>query len=52
MPPQKTALGGEIYIHGGGIEKDWTKGCVALRNEEMKEIFDAIPVGAKVKILP
>jgi hypothetical protein len=23
-----------------------------LRNEEMKEIFDAIPTGAKVKILP
>jgi murein L,D-transpeptidase YafK len=30
MPPQKTALGGEIYIHGGGIESDWTWGCVAL----------------------
>ena len=52
MPPQKTALGGEIYIHGGGTEDDWTDGCVALRNEEMKEIFDAIPVGAKVIILP
>ena len=52
MPPQKTALGGEIYIHGGGTEKDWTEGCVALGNEEIKEIFDAIPVGAKVKISP
>jgi murein L,D-transpeptidase YafK len=52
MPPQKTALGGEIYIHGGGIESDWTEGCVALPDEEMKEIFDAIPTGAKVKILP
>lgn len=52
MPPQKTALGGEIYIHGGGTENDWTDGCVALRNEEIKEIFDAIPTGAKVKILP
>lgn len=52
MPPQKTALGGEIYIHGGGIETDWTQGCVALENEEIKEIFDAIPIGTKVKILP
>jgi len=53
MPPQKTALGGEIYIHGGGAtENDWTEGCVALRNEQMKEIFDVIPIGAKVKILP
>ncbi len=52
MPPQKTALGGEIYIHGGGTEIDWTQGCVALLNEEIKEIFEAIPIGAKVKILP
>ena len=52
MPPQKTRLGGEIYIHGGGTENDWTEGCVALENKEMKEIFDQIPVGAKVKILP
>jgi murein L,D-transpeptidase YafK len=53
MPPQKTRLGGEIYIHGGGAaEDDWTAGCVALRDEEIIEIFDAIPVGASVKILP
>jgi murein L,D-transpeptidase YafK len=51
-PPQKTALGGEIYIHGGGIESDWTRGCVALKNEEIREIFDAIPKGAKVTIKP
>ncbi len=52
MPPQKTRLGGEIYIHGGGIITDWTDGCVALRNEEMQELFDAIPVGTAVTILP
>jgi len=52
MPPQNTRLGGEIYIHGGGTEKDWTWGCVALKNEEMKELFDAVPVGAKVTVLP
>jgi lipoprotein-anchoring transpeptidase ErfK/SrfK len=52
MPPQNTALGGEIYIHGGGTLSDWTGGCVALRDEEMKEIFDSIPVGAKVEIVP
>lgn len=50
MPPQKTALGGEIYIHGGGIQNDWTEGCVALRNEEIQEIYEAIPVGAEVQI--
>lgn len=52
MPPQKTRLGGEIYIHGGGARGDWTWGCMALDNGEMKEIFDAVPVGATVKIEP
>ncbi len=52
MPPQDTKLGGEIYIHGGGTEKDWTQGCLALKDEEMKELFEAIPVGAKITILP
>ena len=52
MPPQKTKLGGEIYIHGGGCQKDWTAGCVALENEKMKELFDAIEVGTPVFIVP
>lgn len=52
MPPQKTRLGGEIYIHGSGASRDWTWGCVALEDEEMKEIFDAVPFGASVSILP
>lgn len=52
MPLQNTKLGGEIYIHGGGTITDWTEGCVALRNEEMREIFDAIPVGTSVRIEP
>lgn len=52
MPPQKTALGGEIYIHGGGRDSDWTWGCVALPNEEIRELFEALPVGTKVVIKP
>ncbi len=52
MPPQNTKLGGEIYIHGGGTLTDWTAGCVALKNEEMKELFDAIPLGTAVQIMP
>jgi len=51
MPPQKTRLGGEIYIHGGGTARDWTDGCVALNDDEMTELFAAIPVGTKVTIL-
>ena len=52
MPLQNTALGGEIYIHGGGSANDWTWGCVALENDEIKELFDAIAVGTPVKIEP
>ena len=52
MPPQKTKLGGEIYLHGGGTIADWTDGCIALRNEEMQELFDAVSVGTSVAILP
>lgn len=52
MPPQKTALGGEIYIHGGGTATDWTDGCIALGNEEMSELFAAIPIGTPVTIKP
>ncbi|HXH68904.1 MAG TPA: L,D-transpeptidase family protein [Pyrinomonadaceae bacterium] len=52
MPLQNTKLGGEIYIHGSGASEDWTWGCIALENEEIKEIFDVIPVGTRVKIEP
>jgi L,D-peptidoglycan transpeptidase YkuD (ErfK/YbiS/YcfS/YnhG family) len=49
-PPQNTALGGDIYIHGNGASSDWTWGCVALENAEMKELFDAVTVGTQVMI--
>lgn len=52
MPLQKTKLGGEIYIHGGGRKSDWTDGCVALTDEEITELFNAIPVGTEVEIKP
>lgn len=52
MPPQKTELGGEIYIHGGGNAKDWTWGCIALDDAEMGEIFEAVPQKARITILP
>jgi murein L,D-transpeptidase YafK len=52
MPPQKTKLGGEIYIHGGGTASDWTWGCPALNNDDIEELFALIPVGTNVTILP
>ena len=51
-PPQNTALGGDIYIHGNGASSDWTWGCVALENEDIRELFDAVPVGTTVTIKP
>jgi murein L,D-transpeptidase YafK len=51
-PPQYTKLGGLIYIHGNGSSKDWTWGCMALENNEMKELYDAVTVGTPVTIKP
>ena len=51
-PPQYTKLGGLIYIHGHGAKGDWTLGCVALENEDMKELYDAVSVGTPVTIKP
>ncbi len=51
-PPQYTKLGGLIYIHGHGAKSDWTWGCVALENEDIKELYDAVSVGAPVTIKP
>lgn len=50
MPPQYTPLGGLIYIHGNGAGSDWTWGCVALEDEDIKELFDAVPLGTIVRI--
>jgi murein L,D-transpeptidase YafK len=75
-PPQHTRLGGEIYIHGRGLDagdgaidaggraiggaldfgasvapvKDWTRGCIALGNADMQELYDLIAVGTAVSI--
>ena len=51
-PPQSTALGGDIMIHGGGVGANWTLGCVALRNEDIDELFATLPLRAKVTVRP
>ncbi len=51
-PPQNTKLGGDIFIHGGGTGSDWTLGCVALANEDIRELFETVPVKTKVRIEP
>jgi murein L,D-transpeptidase YafK len=42
-PPQNTRLGGEILVHGGGGEVDWTLGCVALDNGELDTLREQLP---------
>ena len=51
-PPWNTALGGELFIHGHGSGSDWTWGCVALDNEDIKELYSLITVGTPVRIHP
>lgn len=50
IPPWDTPLGGEIFIHGGGETWDWTYGCVALRNQDIEELFRVVSIGTEVVI--
>jgi murein L,D-transpeptidase YafK len=54
--------GGLIMIHGqkNGFawlahvtqQRNWTDGCIAVTNEQMDEIWEAVTVGTPVEILP
>jgi murein L,D-transpeptidase YafK len=49
-PPWNTPLGGEIYIHGEGTERNWTLGCVKVRNADIERLFAVVPLGTPVDI--
>lgn len=59
---QGVSPGGDIMIHGlpkafasvGALhrQQDWTEGCVAVTNEEIEEIWRAVPNGARILIRP
>ena len=51
-PPWGTSLGGEIYLHEGDVQTDWTQGCVALTPEDMAQIFALRNQLEKIEILP
>lgn len=51
-PPQTTRLGGQVGIHGGGGRRNWTLGCVALDDADIKELFQRLPLGSWVEIRP
>jgi hypothetical protein len=42
-PPQNTLLGGEILIHGGGADTDWTLGCLAMDNDAIDTLRSTLP---------
>jgi murein L,D-transpeptidase YafK len=50
QPLQNTRLGGEIFIHGNGSQSDWTWGCVALDDKDIRELFGVVPVSTPVTI--
>jgi L,D-transpeptidase-like protein len=50
--PKGANPGSLIEIHGeGGRDKDWTKGCVALTNQEMDDLAGLARVGTPVAIV-
>jgi len=54
MPPQHTRLGGEIYIHGHEVGKPLplsTRGCIAIDNAAMRDLYAAADIGTPVLIL-
>lgn len=54
------SAGGDIFIHGQPnalpegfkLKGDWTAGCIALTNAEMREVWAVTPIGTKVEIRP
>jgi len=32
------------------LYQNWTNGCIALKNEDVDELYDMVPVGTKVTI--
>ncbi|WP_337658903.1 L,D-transpeptidase family protein [Sphingorhabdus sp. Alg231-15] len=51
--------GGDIFIHGqpngrdgAPIASDWTDGCIALSDAEIEQIWETVPDGAEIYILP
>jgi murein L,D-transpeptidase YafK len=57
IPPQDTALGGFIGIHGLGKGSpsihqiaNWTAGCVAVDNQQIRELSTLIRAGTQVEI--
>ena len=51
-PPWGSPMGGEIYIHEGGAQSDWTQGCIALEAGDMDRLFALHQEVEEVWIVP
>lgn len=51
-PPMDTALGGFIEIHGRGTgaRTSWTRGCVAIPDDEIDRLWGLVRVGTAVVV--
>jgi murein L,D-transpeptidase YafK len=55
---QLPGLGGRVGIHGNdrprdqASGRDWTKGCIAMRNEDVAVLYELVDVGTPVVVLP
>jgi len=54
VPPMNTALGGWIEIHGNGTggQNNWTRGCIAILDEQIDRLWSIVEVGTPVLIEP
>lgn len=58
--PKNARIGGGIAIHATRPEEEWTvdkyynwtDGCVSVKYSEMKDLYNAIPIGTSVTIQP
>ena len=49
--------GGDIFIHGEDtkpnfFKRDWTAGCIALKDKEIREIYALVEIGTPIFIHP
>jgi murein L,D-transpeptidase YafK len=51
-PPWKTALGGEVGLHGPCPNVTWTHGCVAMNIDQIERLYELLEIGDEVTILP
>lgn len=48
---QTSQLGGYVGIHGGGSQRNWTLGCIALENADAERVYEMVNVGDGVQII-